>query len=96
MLIITDGFPRNLGYYEHDMRARNGQHWETDTFTCSHCQRVVIRYAVTQPKLTDPYLCRGCNHHLCKECAALRAAGAPCITFQQQADIALERAAKGL
>lgn len=98
-LLITDGFPRGLGYLEIDHSQAGGPapiglppHFETHTYTCSHCQRVVVM----NPKRTrERYKCRGCNHHVCDDCEAERVLhGAPCKTFAQKADEAMERAVR--
>lgn len=93
MLIKTE--PTGLGYLEVDNRASGElppgtkRHFEADTYTCTHCQRVVI---MNPERKRERYKCRGCNHHICDPCAALRAAGAPCKTFAQLADETLEQA----
>lgn len=95
MLLITDGLPRGLGYYELDHRLTDAplgglpKHFEADTYTCSHCQFVVIiNRAMPQ------YKCGGCNHHICERCAAKKKAGAPCKTYAQYVDERLEEAAR--
>lgn len=97
-LLITDGFPRGLGYLEIDQRnveaslpPGTARHVEYDTYTCSHCQTVVI---LNPDRKRDRYKCRGCQHHICDNCAAARIAGAPCKTFWQQADEVLEQAVR--
>lgn len=62
---------------------------ELPTYTCSHCQRVVVM----NPERHRPrYTCRGCSHMICDGCAAIREAGAPCKTFKQVVEEALEQA----
>ena len=98
-LLITDGLPRGLGYVEVDHRALDNappglpRHFEADTYTCSHCQRVVI---LNPSRVRERYKCRGCNHHVCDDCAAKRVAGEPCVTFAQVVDKVLEQAERGL
>lgn len=95
MLILTDAEPRGLGYLEVDQRnvdAPVGQrHFETDTYTCTHCSVVVI---LNPARKRERYKCAGCSHHICDDCAALRVAGAPCKTIAQAANEALEQAAR--
>ena len=97
MLVITDGLPRGLGYYEVDHRAAPvagvPRHFEADTYTCTHCQVVVV---MNPERKRERYKCRGCNHHICDDCAALRVAGAPCFTFMQRVDQVLEQVERGL
>ena len=100
MLIITDTLPRGLGYLQIDNRA-NGDlppgastpHFEADTYTCTHCQRVVV---MNPERVRPRYKCRGCNHHICDNCAAIKEAGAPCKTFAQLVDEVLENTEKQL
>lgn len=95
MLIKSDTTgPSGLGFLEirHPMDldpkdlppiVGNAHVFEADTYTCTHCNAVVVM----NPDRSRPrYKCRGCNHHICDSCAALRTAGAPCKTMQQQAD----------
>ena len=88
-LLITDGQPRGLGYLEIDHRASDApppgvqRHFEADTYTCSHCQRVVV---MNPMRKRERYKCNGCSHHICDDCAALRATGAPCKTWAQVVD----------
>ena len=96
MTAIITGGPRGLGYVVIDHRAVDAplpegvpRYFEGDTYTCSHCQRVVVM----NPRRTrERYRCGGCNHHICDDCEAQRFAGAPCRTFAQLADEARERA----
>lgn len=96
MLVITDGLPRGLGYLEVDHRATEPppglpRYFEADTYTCTHCSRVVV---LNPNRVRERYKCRGCNHHICDDCAALRVAGAPCRTIDQMIDEAREVAAR--
>lgn len=94
MLIITDGNPRGLGYFLSDQRdvpaSIGGPRFlEADTFTCSHCQLVVILdRSVTQ------YKCSGCNHHICERCANKKKAGGPCVTWSQRIEAMQEQEAR--
>jgi len=83
MLIITDSIPRGAGYLECDNRASGQGHFEADTYTCTHCNRVVV---MDPQRQRERYKCGGCNHHVCDECAALRLAGGPCRTMAQKID----------
>lgn len=89
MLIVTQ--PSGLGYYEVDNRAAGAGHFEADTYTCTHCQAVVV---MNPERKRERYKCRGCNHHICDGCAAARTAGAPCRTFAQLADEVMTAADK--
>lgn len=85
MLIYTDDQPRGLGYLEVDNRAAElppgvRKHFEADTYTCRHCERVVV---MNPERKRERYKCSGCSHHICDDCAAARVAGAPCKTYNQ-------------
>ena len=94
MLILNDNDPRGLGYYMVDHRAceigipaaGGGYLFEADTYTCRHCERVVV---LNPDRKRERYKCHGCNHHICDNCAALRTAGAPCMTFLQKLELVL-------
>lgn len=97
MLIKNDDKPEGLGYYMVDQRASGipvfggNALFEADTYTCSHCNRVVVMHPMrTRPR----YKCRGCDHHICDECAAERSAGAACKTMRQKVDEILEKAGR--
>ena len=94
MLILTDSQPRGLGYLEIDNRQAgslpNGavSHFEADTYTCSHCERVVV---LNPARTRERYKCGGCSHHICDDCAAKKLAGGGCRTYAQFIDTLRER-----
>lgn len=63
--------------------------FECATFTCSHCQRVVI---INPKRNRERAYCRGCDHLLCDGCGAERARTGLCRTFKQVIDEILEKA----
>ena len=81
--------PRDAGWLMLDNRASGGALTEHHTYTCTHCNSVVILNPARQ---RERYKCRGCDHHICDNCAAARAAGAPCKTFKQISDEYLAQA----
>lgn len=83
MLLITDGLPRGLGHLQVDNRPAGHGMFEADTYTCTHCNRVVV---LNPHRVRERYKCAGCTHHICDECAAKKAAGAACKTFLQRID----------
>lgn len=97
MLIITDGNPRGLGYLEVDQRASgipvaNGMsHFEADTYTCTHCEAVVV---MNPMRKRERYKCINCNHHICDPCAAKHAHGEPCVTYRQKVEEYLNQLAR--
>lgn len=96
-IIFTDNEPRGLGYYELDHRAVDVpmpaamRHIECDTYTCSHCEAVVI---LNPQRKRARYKCKGCNHHICDGCAAKRLSGERCRTYAQYVDELRERDAR--
>jgi hypothetical protein len=96
-LILTDLEPRGLGYLELDSRAcgplppGTSRYFEADTYTCTHCTSVVI---LNPERKRERYKCKGCNHHICDNCAAVMATGAACETFAQKVEQHLEREAR--
>lgn len=89
MLLKTNGLPTGLGYLELDHRASPEapfglpKYFEADTYTCTHCSAVVI---MNPDRVRERYKCRGCNHHICDPCAAMKVDGAPCRTMAQRID----------
>jgi len=93
-LLITDGNPRGLGYLEirhADPVSGAPTVFEADTYTCSHCNAVVV---LNPARTRERYKCRGCNHHICDSCAAERVAGAACKTMAQKFDEHLDDVAR--
>lgn len=87
-LILTN--PVRGGYLEIDHRNTDAplppgvqRYMEADTYTCLHCQAVVV---MNPARVRERYKCSGCNHLICDGCAAERYSGAPCKTFAQKAD----------
>lgn len=91
MLVITDGLPRGLGELSIDGRASGARLFEAATYTCTHCSAVVV---MNPERKRERYKCRGCNHHICDNCAAEREAGAACKTVQQKFDEYLQQLEK--
>ena len=81
MSIVIQTQPVGLGYYDIDNRAAGFGRFEADTYTCTHCQAVVV---MNPERKRERYKCRGCSHHICDPCAVLRTAGEPCKTYAQK------------
>ena len=83
MLIKTDSFgPSGQGFLEIDQRAVDAElppgvvrHFEADTYTCSHCEAVVV---MNPARKRPRYKCSTCAHHICDGCAAALASCAIC------------------
>jgi len=68
--------------------------FEAPTYTCSHCQTVVV---MNPARTRERAYCRGCDHYLCDGCGATRAAnGGLCKTFNQIADEIISAAEKSI
>jgi hypothetical protein len=96
MLIKTDDQRTDLGYFLLDHRQAGvlppgvcNPLVEQATFTCSHCQFVVV---MNPNRIRPRTKCGGCSHLICDGCAAKKAAGAPCKTWAQVVDEALAQA----
>ena len=68
--------------------------FESATFTCSHCQRVVI---VNPKRNRERAYCRSCDHLICDSCESERVLLAkPCKPFKQIIDELIDSIMKGL
>lgn len=68
--------------------------FEAPTYTCSHCQTVVI---INPLRSRERSYCPKCDHYLCDNCGAVRALnGGQCRTFRQIIEETQERADRGL
>jgi hypothetical protein len=74
-----------------DDRLSGGKLSESPTFTCSHCNAVVVM----NPKRTrERAYCRGCNSYICDACGVVRALTFECRTLEQKIDQAITAAEK--
>ncbi len=62
--------------------------YEAATYTCSHCQAIVV---MNPERTRQRNFCRGCNHLICDGCAAEKARTGACVTFQQKLDNLLSK-----
>lgn len=83
-----------LGYLIIDQRGSGipvegatGAVIERDTYTCTHCNAVVV---MNPMRKRERYRCIGCSHNICDPCAADAVAGTPCKTMQQRYEESLE------
>lgn len=63
--------------------------FECPTYTCSHCNVVVI---VNPNRQRERAYCRGCDHYICDACGVKRAQDFKCKTFKQVIDETLANA----
>lgn len=59
------------------------QIFEAPTYTCKHCQRIVV---MNPDRKRERAYCRGCDHLICDPCAAIKAQTMTCRTFDQVID----------
>lgn len=90
---------RNPGGYGVTTYADSGRKDEEDTFTCCHCNALVVllpqRTAMTEVQSKDPLVaeaagvpfCISCMKPICRGCN-----GKPCVPFMKKIDRAEQRA----
>lgn len=54
--------------------------YESATYTCSHCQRVVV---INPLRTRAREWCFKCDHYVCDGCAKVMATTGECLTFQR-------------
>ena len=67
--------------------------FETPTYTCSHCQYVVV---MNPARTREREYCRGCDSYICDGCGVLKKQGAACKTYAQKVDEYLTAADRGI
>lgn len=65
--------------------------YESATYTCSHCQSVVV---LRPDRSRERAYCRKCDHYICDGCGATMAITKECKTFNQIADEVMNEGAK--
>ena len=61
---------------------------ELPTFTCSHCQHVVV---MNSARTRSRGYCRKCDHYICDACEAEKVlSGGVCVTYKQKLDVLQE------
>jgi hypothetical protein len=63
--------------------------FEAPTFTCSHCQVVVV---INPLRNRERAYCAKCDHYLCDACGVVKAQNGECRSMEQVFDEALEQA----
>lgn len=63
--------------------------FEAPTYTCSHCQTVVV---LNPLRNRERAYCSGCDHYICDGCGAVRAKTGLCKTFNQLIEEVQEQA----
>jgi hypothetical protein len=57
--------------------------FETPTYTCSHCQYIVV---MNPQRTREREYCRGCDSYICDGCGYEKKQGKPCKTYAQIVD----------
>ena len=88
---VTDETNRALGL---DLPVGCGHGmFEAATYTCSHCQSVVV----IEPRRTrERAYCSGCDHYICDGCGVQRAIDFKCRTWNQLLDEVDEKTVRGI
>jgi hypothetical protein len=64
--------------------------FEAPTYTCAHCQRVVI----IEPRRTrERSWCKSCDHYICDDCGVIYAKTLACASFRKLGEAVIEAAA---
>ena len=75
------------------MPVGKGQTFESDTFTCVHCTRVVI---INPLRTRDRAYCAKCDRYICDMCGAEMARTGVCMPFAKIVEEVQESASKGV
>mgnify|MGYP001252610740 FL=1 len=82
-VMVAQGMPPGSGHHI----------FESATFTCSHCQAVVVMHP---DRSRDRGYCRKCDHLICDGCETAKAvSGGECRSFKRLVDNILNDIAKG-
>lgn len=75
------GQSRKEGWLMIDNRCAGLGIFESATYTCSHCDRIIMKHA---DRTRERGFCRKCDSYICDKCEAVRVAtGGECKTFKQ-------------
>lgn len=86
--------PADVAHVPGALAVGKGEHFETDVYQCSHCQRNVILRAPKERMPARGY-CPKCDAYICNSCERTRiASGGQCVPFKAVLDRAQEMAAK--
>lgn len=83
---------RGASFLMIDNRMTGGGLIEADTYTCSHCQRVVV---VNPQRTRERGFCRKCDHTICDECVATMHLTLTCVPIAKVFDELQEGALRG-
>jgi len=85
--------PADVAHVPGALAVPGGEHFETDVYQCSHCQRTVVLRA-PRNKMASRGYCPSCDHFVCNSCEAIRVKTGTCVPFKAVLDRAHEIAEK--
>jgi len=74
----------------HDFPGMTVPVFESATFTCHHCQAVVV---LNPDRSRAREYCSWCDHYICDACGFMKKHGAPCLPMAKKLD-AIQREAE--
>lgn len=81
------------GYLMIDHRACGGKLEEAGTYTCGHCERVVVKNPL---RVRERGYCKKCSGHLCDTCTAVMAQTLECADMEKTIEEVLENAVRSI
>jgi hypothetical protein len=82
---------KDEGYLLIDNRCSGQGLIEAQTYTCSHCEAIVVKHPL---RTRERHMCRKCDRHICDNCAAVMARTLECRPMAKIIDEVLNAAAK--
>lgn len=82
---------KELGYLILDNRVSGGKLFEASTYTCTHCNSVVV---LNPERQRERMKCVACSHQICDNCGAAYSQTRECLSLKRRADELLESAAR--
>jgi DNA-directed RNA polymerase subunit RPC12/RpoP len=74
---------RELGYLMVDNRLSGGKLFESSTYTCTHCNAVVV---MNLDRKRERAKCHACRHQICDNCAAVYSKTHECLNLARRID----------
>lgn len=87
--------PEDVAHVPGAVAVPGGQHYETDVYQCSHCQRTVVLHATSAARMAARGYCPKCDRYVCNSCEKARvASGGQCVPFKAVFDRVADVSAK--
>jgi len=87
----SPGITPELTRYTNLPRGAGQGLFETPTFTCNHCNHIVVMNPV---RTRSRGYCGKCDHYICDRCEAIRFQTGICLTHEEFLDDITEKALK--